>query len=62
MVPVEVRAFALLSVCVMLLAGVLAFQVLSRAPSAFGLMVMLVLLAIAFLLAIVVLVTTRQVG
>jgi len=60
MVPVEVRAFALLSIAVMVLAGVLLLQMVARPPSALGRLVMIVVLVVAIVLALVALVITRQ--
>lgn len=60
MVPVEVRAFALLSIAVMLLAGVLLLQTVARPPSALGRLVMTVVVAVAVVLALIALVITRQ--
>jgi len=60
MVPVEVRAFALLSIAVMMLGGVLLLQTVARPPSALGRLVMIVVLVAAIVLALVALVITRQ--
>ena len=59
MVPVEVRAFALLAVCVLLLAAVMLCQLLPSRAAALGRPLMLIMLAVAAVLAIVVLVQTR---
>jgi hypothetical protein len=60
MVPVEVRAFALLAVCVLLLTAVLVLQLLPRPESMLGRPLMLVVLAVVAVLSIVVIVQTRQ--
>ncbi|HUG37964.1 MAG TPA: hypothetical protein VML54_13490 [Candidatus Limnocylindrales bacterium] len=60
MVPVEVRAFALLSIAVMLLGGVLLLQTVARPASARGRLIMIVVLAVAVVLALIALVITRQ--
>ena len=60
MVPVEVRAFALLAVSVLLLAGVLFLQLLPRREIMPGRPAMLVILVVAAVLSIVVIVQTRQ--
>jgi ABC-type transport system involved in multi-copper enzyme maturation permease subunit len=60
MVPVEVRAFTLLAVCVLLLAAVLILQLLPRRESAFGRPLTLVILVVVAVLSIVVIVQTRQ--
>jgi hypothetical protein len=60
MVPVEVRAFTLLAVCVLLLAAVLILQLLPRPDTMFGRPLMLVILAVVAVLSIVVIVQTRQ--
>jgi len=60
MVPVEVRAFALLSIAVMVLAGVLLLQTVARPPSALGRLVMIVVLVVSIVLALVALVITHQ--
>jgi prolipoprotein diacylglyceryltransferase len=54
MVPLEVRAFTLLAICVLLLAAVLALQLLPRGGPSRA--VMFVALAIVAVLAIVVIV------
>lgn len=60
MVPVEVRAFTLLAVCVLLLAAVLILQLLPRRETMSGRPLMLVILVVVAVLSIVVLVQTRQ--
>lgn len=60
MVPVEVRAFTLLAVCVLLLAAVLILQLLPRGETTFGRPLMLVILAVVAVLSIVVIAQTRQ--
>ena len=59
MVPVEVTAFGLLAVCLILLAAVLAYQLVPRPAPLPARLLMLVVLAVVVVLAIVVLVTTR---
>ena len=60
MVPVEVTAFTLLAVCVLLLAGVQFFQLFPRVDAASSRPLMLALLIVVAILAIVVIVQTRQ--
>ena len=60
MVPVEVRAFTLLAVCVLLLASVVAVQLLQRGEGMPGRPVLLAILAVVAVLSIVVMVQTRQ--
>jgi hypothetical protein len=60
MVPVEVSAFTLLAVCVLLLAAVLILQLLPQRETMFGRLLMLVILAVVAVLSIVVIVQTRQ--
>ena len=60
MVPVEVTAFTLLAVCVLLLAAVLAVQLLRQGESTPGRPAMLLILAVVAVLSIVVIVQTRQ--
>jgi lipopolysaccharide export LptBFGC system permease protein LptF len=60
MVPVEVRAFTLLAVCVLLLAAVLFLQLFPRRESIPGRPLMLIILAVVAVLSIVVVVQTRQ--
>jgi ABC-type transport system involved in multi-copper enzyme maturation permease subunit len=60
MVPVEVRAFTLLAVCVLLLAAVLILHLLPRGETTFGRPLMLVILAVVAVLSIVVIVQTSQ--
>ncbi len=60
MVPVEVTAFSLLAVCMLLLAAVLAVQLLRRGESTPGRPVMLLILVIVAVLSIAVIVQTRQ--
>jgi hypothetical protein len=57
MVPIEVRAFRLLAICVILLAAVLAFQLFPRRAAFLERSVVLLVLALVVILAIVVLVT-----
>ncbi len=61
MVPVEITAFGLLAVCVILLAAVLAVQLLVTRPvPAPGRAVMLVALIVVVIVAIYVWATTRM--
>ena len=63
MVPVESTAFALLSVCVILLAAVLFFALVFLAPGNASMRarpLLLVVLAVIAVLSIYVLVTTRM--
>jgi ABC-type transport system involved in multi-copper enzyme maturation permease subunit len=60
MVPVEVRAFTLLAVCVLLLAAVLILQLLPRPETTLGRPLTLIILAVVAVLSIVVIVQTRQ--
>jgi hypothetical protein len=60
MVPVEVRAFTLLAVCMLLLAAVLLLQLLPRPETMLGRPLMLITLAVVAVLSIVVIVQTRQ--
>jgi ABC-type transport system involved in multi-copper enzyme maturation permease subunit len=60
MVPVEVRAFTLLAVCMLLLAAVLLLQLLPRPETMPGRPLMLIILAVVAVLSIVVIVQTRQ--
>lgn len=60
MVPVEVRAFTLLAVCVLLLAAVLILQLLPRRDTTFGRPLIWVILAVVAVLSIIVIVQTRQ--
>jgi ABC-type transport system involved in multi-copper enzyme maturation permease subunit len=60
MVPVEVRAFTLLAVCMLLLAAVLLLQLLPRPETMLGRPLMLIILAVVAVLSIVVIVQTRQ--
>ena len=60
MVPVEVRAFTLLAVCMLLLAAVLLLQLLPRPETMLGRSLMLIILAVVAVLSIVVIVQTRQ--
>ena len=60
MVPVEVRAFTLLAVCVLLLAAVLFLQLLPRGNNISGRPLVLVILAVVAVLSIVVILQTRQ--
>ena len=57
MVPIEVRAFRLLAICVILLATVLVFQLFPRRAAFLERSVVLLVLALVVILAIVVLVT-----
>jgi hypothetical protein len=58
-VPIEVRAFTLLAVCVMLLAAVLIIQLVPRRATSVDRSLLLVVLALVLVLAIVVLATIR---
>ena len=60
MVPVEVRAFTLLAVCVLLMAAVLFLQMLPRRETTPSRPLLLVILAVVAVLSIVVIVQTRQ--
>jgi hypothetical protein len=60
MVPVEVRAFTLLAVCVLLLAAVLFLQLLPRGEATRGRPLTLVILVVVAILSIVVILQTRQ--
>jgi hypothetical protein len=60
MVPVEVTAFTLLAVCVLLLAAVQFFQLFPRGDVPSSRPLMLVFLVVVAVLAIVVIVQTRQ--
>jgi len=57
MVPIEVRAFRLLAICVIVLAAVLVFQLFPRRPGALERSVVLLLLALVIILGVIVLVT-----
>jgi hypothetical protein len=57
MVPIEVRAFRLLAICVILLAVVLLFQLFPRRAVMLERSVVLLVLALVVILAIVVLAT-----
>jgi uncharacterized membrane protein YidH (DUF202 family) len=60
MVPVEVTAFTLLAVCVLLLAAVQFFQLFPRDDARSSRPLMLVFLVVVAVLAIVVIVQTHQ--
>ena len=60
MVPIEIRAFALLAVCVILLAVVAAVQLLARPPGPSGRGLMLAVLVVVVIVAIYVWATTRM--
>ena len=60
MVPVEVKAFTLLAVCILLLTAVLLLQLLPRPETMLGRPLMLIILAVVAVLSIVVIVQTRQ--
>ena len=60
MVPVEVRAFTLLAVCVLLLAAVLFFQLLPRGETTPARPLTLSVLVVVAVLSIVVILQTRQ--
>jgi hypothetical protein len=60
MVPVEVTAFTLLAVCVLLLAAVLAFHLLPRQDTAISRPLLLIILVVVAVLSIVVILQTRQ--
>jgi hypothetical protein len=62
MVPVEVRAFTLLALCVLLLAAVVAFHLIPRQgqDTAIARPLLLFILAVVAVLSIVVIVQTRQ--
>jgi hypothetical protein len=60
MVPVEVTAFTLLAVCVLLLAAVQFFQLFPRAGATSSRPLMLAFLIVVAVLSIVVIVQTRQ--
>ena len=57
MVPIEVRAFRLLAICVILLAVVLVVQLFPRQAAVLERSVVLLVLALVVILAIIVLVT-----
>ena len=57
MVPIEVRAFRLLAICVIVLAAVLVFQLFHRRAGALERSVVLLLLALVIILGVIVLVT-----
>jgi hypothetical protein len=57
MVPIEVRAFRLLAVCVIVLAAVLVFQLFPRRAGGLERSVVLLLLALVIILGVIVLVT-----
>ena len=57
MVPIEVRAFRLLAICVIVLAAVLVAQLFPRRAAALERSVVLVLLALVIILGVIVLVT-----
>jgi hypothetical protein len=57
MVPIEVRAFRLLAICVILLAVVLIFQLFPRRAAVLERSVVLLVLALVVILAIIVLAT-----
>ncbi len=57
MVPIEVRAFRLLAICVIVLAAVLVFQLFPRRAGAPERSVVLLLLALVIILGVIVLVT-----
>jgi hypothetical protein len=60
MVPVEVTAFTLLAICVLLLAAVLFLQLLPRGETTPGRPLTLVILVVVAILSIVVILQTRQ--
>ena len=60
MVPVEVTAFTLLAVCVLLLAAVQFCQLFARGDATSSRPLMLAFLVVVAVLAIVVIVQTRQ--
>jgi prolipoprotein diacylglyceryltransferase len=60
MVPVEVRAFGLLTVCVILLAAVLIVQWIPARATVVAKPLMLLILALVIALGILVAVTTSQ--
>ena len=60
MVPVEVRAFGLLAVCVILLAAVLIVQWISPEPGPLAKPLMLLVLVVVIVLGIMVFVMTAQ--
>jgi hypothetical protein len=57
MVPIEVRAFRLLAICVIVLAAVLVVQLFPRRAGALDRSVVLLLLALVIILGVIVLVT-----
>jgi len=57
MVPIEVRAFRLLAICVIVLAAVLVFHLFPRRAGALERSVVLLLLALVIILGVIVLVT-----
>ena len=57
MVPIEVRAFRLLAIRVIVLAAVLVFQLFPRRAGALERSVVLLLLALVIILGVIVLVT-----
>lgn len=57
--PIEVRAFNLLAVCVMLLAAVLIVQLVPRRATSADRPLLLFVLALVLVLATIVLATTR---
>ena len=57
MVPIEVRAFRLLAVCVIVLAAVLVFQLFPRRAAPLERSVVLLLLVLVIILGVIVLVT-----
>ncbi|PYM53485.1 MAG: hypothetical protein DMD77_26480 [Candidatus Rokuibacteriota bacterium] len=57
MVPIEVRAFRLLAICVIVLAAVLVFQLFPRRAGPLERSVVLLLLALVIILGVIVLVT-----
>ena len=60
MVPVEVRAFTLLALCVLLLAAVLAFHLIPRQDTAIPRPLLLIILVVVAVLSVVAIVQTRQ--
>jgi len=60
MVPVEVTAFTLLAVCVLLLAGVQFFQLFPRGDATSSRPLMLVFPVVVVVLSIVVIIQTHQ--
>ncbi len=59
MVPIEMKAFTLLAVCVMLLAAVLIIQLVPRRATSLDRPLLLLVLTLVLALAIVVLATIR---